>query len=285
MLDGRFADKIVVVTGVNDRGIGAAIAERLSDEGATVCLLWKDRPLRLLKRLSRRNRSFLEIECDVTSHSSVSLAVERIVDTYSCIDILVNNAGIDHNGTLEETSEDEWQRVVDVNLTGSMRMIRSTLPHLKRGSGAIINLASVLGIAGCGGFSAYSATKAGIIGMTQSLAMDLAPQGIRAVCVAPALVQTPMIHKYIETMNESDEELIQQSHPLGIGTPQDVASAVAFMASAEARWITGVTLPLGWAATFSLPVQNPSTKADKSNEHAIPFPLRHDDMGSHRAAG
>lgn len=259
-MNGRFYGQIVVVTGVNDRGIGGAIARRLADEGASLAILWHERPERLLRRLHRADVDYLETACDVTSQPSVNEALGRIVERFGRIDTLINNAGVDHSGGLEETDDQQWQRVVDVNLTGTMRMIRSTLPHLTRGSGAIINLASVLGIAGCGGFPAYSASKAGVIGLTQSLAMELAPQGIRAICLAPALVSTPMTLKYVANITSEAGQGILNSHPLGIGTPQDVAAAVAFMASREARWITGVTLPLGWSSAFPLPIQQAPTQ-------------------------
>lgn len=254
MLNGRFRNQVVVITGVSDRGIGGAIAERLADEEASLVLLWHERPRRLLQRLTKRCANFIEHECDVTSQESVTAAIQSTVQRFKHINVLINNAGVDHAATLEETSDDEWQNVVDVNLTGSMRMIRTTLPHMVDGTSAIVNLASVLGVAGCGGFSAYSATKAGVIGLTQSLAMELAPRGIRSVCIAPALVHTPMIHKYVAEMTPQTAEQIESSHPLGVGTPQDVAAVVAFIASSEARWITGITLPLGWAAAFPLPM-------------------------------
>lgn len=255
MLNGRFQDQVVVITGVSDRGIGGAIAERLASEGAAIAILWHERPTRLINRLTKRNAEFIELNSDVTSQESVLASIQAVVERFGRIDVLVNNAGVDHTGALEETTDDAWQQVVDVNLTGSMRMIRETLPHLADRTSAIVNLASVLGIAGCAGFPAYSATKAGIIGLTQSLAMELAPRGIRAVCIAPALVHTPMTHKYVAGMTSQTAEQIEQSHPLGVGTPQDVASVVAFIASSEARWITGITVPLGWSAAFPLPLQ------------------------------
>ncbi|WP_417848426.1 SDR family NAD(P)-dependent oxidoreductase [Thalassoglobus sp.] len=268
-MNGRYQDQVVVITGVNDRGIGGAIAERLAEEGAKLAILWRERPKRLFNRLNKRGAEYIELACDVTQQTSVDAAISAIVERFERIDVLVNNAGVEHSATLEETNDDQWQQVIDVNLTGAMRVIRSSIPHFTEQSGAIVNLASVLGIAGCGGFPAYSATKAGIIGLTQSLAMELAPRGIRAVCVAPALVHTPMIHKYVANMTSESEEQIRQAHPLGIGSPQDVAAAVAFVASQEARWITGITLPLGWSAAFPLPMQQfLPTKAEEPDSSA-----------------
>lgn len=267
MLNGRFANQVVVISGVNDRGIGGAIAERLASEGARLAILWKDRPQRLLKRFEKREIPFVDIECDVTDSNSVTQAMAKVTQHWSEIHVLVNNAGVEHSGTVCETADEEWQHVVDVNLTGAMRLIRESIPHLVDQSGVIVNLASVLGIAGCGGFPAYSATKAGIIGLSQSVAMELAPRGIRSVCIAPALVQTPMIHKYVQNLSSEAEEQIKLSHPLGVGTPQDVASAVAFVASPEARWITGITLPLGWSSAFPLPMQQFS-----QSQQTVPHP-------------
>ena len=255
MSNHRFADKIAVVTGVNDRGIGAATSDRLSQEGATVVMLWQDEPTRLMRRLQKREAPYQSLQCDVTDQSSVDLATQTIIERFGHIDILINNAGVDHSGEFLETTDDDWQRVIDVNLTGSMRMCRALLPNLSRNGGVIVNVASVMGIAGCSGFPSYSATKAGLIGLTQSLAAELAPQGIRATCVAPALVKTPMLGKYLSCFDEEFAEDLSRSHPLGVGSPKDVASAIAFLASSEARWITGVTLPLGWSSSFALPSQ------------------------------
>src|SRR6056297_727935 len=128
-MHGRFEGQVAVITGVNDRGISDAIAERLADEGATVAVLWLERPTRLLKKLTKRGATFIDRECDVTNQLSVEAAIQSIVEQFGRIDVLVNNAGIDHSGNLGETSDDDWQRVVDVNLTGAMRVIRATLPH------------------------------------------------------------------------------------------------------------------------------------------------------------
>jgi NAD(P)-dependent dehydrogenase (short-subunit alcohol dehydrogenase family) len=241
------------VTGVGERGIGAAIVERLADEGAALALLWKEPPGRVLQRLQRREAAFIDCECDVTRQQDVDRAIDACMSQFGQIDVLVNNAGVEGASKLDELADSTWETAIAVNLTGAMRMARGVLPYLPDREGAIVNIASALGIAGCGTFSAYSASKAGLIGFTQSLAAELAPRGVRAVCIAPALVHTPMLHKHIDRQTPEVLQQIEACHPLGVGAPQDVAAAVAFLASDEARWITGITLPLGWLPTFSLP--------------------------------
>lgn len=249
----RFEGKAAVITGVGDRGIGSAIAERLASEGAALLLLWRERPGRLLNRLRRQDLPHIERFCDVTDQSSVDEAIDAAMSEYGQIDVLVNNAGVDAPERAEEITDAQWARQLDVNLTGAMRMIRAALPFLTQPGGVIVNIASALGLAGCAGYSAYSASKAGLIGMTRSLALELAPLKQRAVCVAPALVHTPMMHRHLGELTSEMIQQVRASHPLGLGTVHDVAHAVAFLASDEASWITGAALPLGWVEGFALP--------------------------------
>jgi NAD(P)-dependent dehydrogenase (short-subunit alcohol dehydrogenase family) len=251
----RFDGKVVMVTGVGERGIGAAIAERLADEGAALALLWKERPSKIIARFTKRDVPFVPTECDVTVQSDIDRAIDACMSQFGQIDVLVNNAGVEAAEPFEHLSDDAWEATIAVNLTGAMRMVRSVLPYLPEQEGAVVSIASALGMAGCASFPAYSASKAGLIGMTQSLAAELAPRGIRAVCIAPALVHTPMLHRYIDSATPDVVRQIEACHPLGVGTAPDVAAAVAFLASHEARWITGVTLPLGWLPSFPLPVE------------------------------
>ncbi len=251
--DRRFANKVVVITGASDRGIGGAIAERFAREGASVAMLCRTEPKKLLKLLERLQCDCKWRCCDITQSTQVAASIESTLDALGSLDILVNNAGVETAGRLEEMPESEWKGVLDVNLQGAIQVTQAVLPVMKFG-GVIINVASALSIGGCSGYSVYSASKAGLIGFTQSLAWELAPRGIRVVAVSPGLVHTPMVFKHIEHWTPESRAKVDACHPLGIGTPHDVAGAVTFLASADARWITGINLPLGWTNHYPLPV-------------------------------
>ncbi len=246
---------MALITGASDRGIGGAIAERLAQEGAAVALFSRSEPKRLLKRLQRTQRDMQWIRCDVTVAVEVHQSVADAMARFGRIDVLVNNAGVEYARPFEEFTDEQWQNLLDVNLHGAIRLMRAVLPHLPSPGGVIVNVASALALGGCPSFSIYSAAKAGMIGLTQSLAWELAPRKIRVVAVAPALVATPMTLKHLEHLTPEVHAHLEANHPLGVGLPHDVSGAVAFLASDDARWITGVTLPLGWGPHYALPVE------------------------------
>lgn len=250
---GRYSHKVVLITGSSDRGIGGAIAIRLANEGAAVALASRTEPKRLLQQLRRRHRSFEFLCCDVTREEQVQAAVAACQARFGALDVLVNNAGVDRVSRLEDLDDATLAEIIDTNLVGSIRMARAALPHLRSPGGVIVNVSSALSLAGCAGFSVYSASKAGLNGFTQSLAWELAPRGIRVVAVAPGVVLTSMSAKYFEQSSPSALKKLRELHPLDVGLASDVAAAVSFLASDEARWITGVTLPLGWAPSLPLP--------------------------------
>ena len=249
----RFAGKVALVTGASDRGIGGEIAVRLAREGAAVALLSRRIPERLLKKVNRFEHGGVHTSGDVTKTADVARAIDDCMGEFGKIDVVVNNAGVELARPLDQFSDDEWRQLIDVNLNGAISVTRAALPYLAAPGGVIVNIASALGLGGCPGFSIYSASKAGLIGFTQSLAWELAPKGIRVVAVAPGLVHTPMIHKHVDQLTPEIWAKIEACHPLGMGRPDDVAAAVAFLASSDARWITGITLPLGWAQHYPLP--------------------------------
>jgi 3-oxoacyl-[acyl-carrier protein] reductase len=249
----RFAGKVALITGASDRGIGGEIAVRLAREGAAVALISRSVPQRLLKKVNRFEHGVVHTAGDVTRSEDVKRAIDDCMGEFGKIDIVVNNAGVETARALDKFSEEEWRGLIEVNLNGAIRVTQAALPHLTSPGGVIVNIASALGLGGCPGFTIYSATKAGLIGFTQSLAWELAPKNIRVVAVAPGLVHTPMIHKHAAHLTPETWAKIEACHPLGMGRPDDVAGAVAFLASSDARWITGITLPLGWAYHYPLP--------------------------------
>ncbi len=250
---GRFAGKVALITGSSDRGIGGETALRLASEGAAVALISRRKPEKLLKKLARHKQGVVHTVGDVTRPDDLTRAVDDCMSEFGKIDVLVNNAGIEVASPLETFDEAQWRQLLDVNLNATIALTQKALPLMSEPGGVIVNVASALGLGGCANFTVYSASKAALVGFTQSLAWEVAPRGIRVVAVAPGLVHTPMVHKHAAQLTEEVWKQIEAAHPLGMGRPHDVAAAIAFLASEDARWITGVTLPLGWTYAYPLP--------------------------------
>ncbi len=267
----RFEGKIAFITGASERGIGGAIAERLVTEDCHVCLAGIDRPQRLLKRLARMTPRSVYVQCDVTSDAQVRQAVDACRAELGGLHIVINNAGIERLHPIEDFPEQDSHDLLEVNLHGPIRVARAALPHLKEGA-VIINIASALALGGCSTFSVYSSTKAGLIGLTQSLAMELAGRRIRVVAVAPALVATPMTFHHLKNLSGTGAKQLEAAHPLGTGSPHDVAAAVAFLASEDARFISGITLPIGFMNQFALPVDHLTERSGSPDADILPFP-------------
>ncbi len=255
----RFEDKVVLVTGASREGLGGGIAGRLASEGARLVLFSSDPADELVDELRAAGCEVLAKRGDVRDQKEVDRLASEIGERAGRVDVLVNNAGVELGVRFEDMPDAEWDHVLGVNLTGLMRVTRSMLPLMTAKGAVVINIASALGMVGCPGMTAYSASKGAVIALTQSLGLELAPQGIRVVGVAPGVVRTPLLRRFSEHLTPDMLSQIRATHPLGLGRPSDVAAAVAFLASDDARWITGITLPMGWAPGLTLPLDQINT--------------------------
>lgn len=231
-------DKVAVITG-GGRGIGRCISELLAAEGAkiAICEYMMETAEETCQALRQKGIDATPFAVDVRDSVLVNEAVNNIVDKYGQIDILVNNAGVTRDGLLIRMKDEDWDFVLDTNLKGSFYFTRAVLkPMMKNRSGRIVNIASVVGLMGNAGQANYSASKAGLIGLTKTTAKEVASRGICVNAVAPGFIETEMTKKLSEEVREKNRQYI----PLGaFGTPQDVASAVLFLSSELSKYITG----------------------------------------------
>ncbi|MEV5611812.1 SDR family NAD(P)-dependent oxidoreductase [Streptomyces sp. NPDC052225] len=244
----RFEGYGVLVTAAG-QGIGAAVAHRLAAEGAQVLVTDVDEEAagKTAAGMRELGHRAVEFVCDVGERASVDAAVAHAVDTFGRLDVLVNNAYACHpDAPLFEDEDDEaWARDLDISLTGAYRCARAALPHLvASGRGAIVSVGSVNGLQdfGC---HAYSAAKAGLVSLTRTLAGHAGPRGVRVNLVASGTVRTPA---WTDRGRNPDD--VRELYPLRrVGEPEDIAAAVAFLASRDAAWITGAVLPVDGGIT------------------------------------
>ena len=234
--------KIALVTGASG-GIGGACAARLAGEGYTVLLHGSGHLSRARDRaasLCAQGYDAHAVGCDLGDAGDTQRMCGEILSLWHGIDALVCCAGVSYTGLLQEMTEEAWQRVISVNLTGVYRLCRAFLPGMvSRRRGAVVTVSSMWGRSGASCEAAYSAAKAGIIGLTQALAKEVGPSGVRVNCVAPGVIDTAMM---AEHSSQTKRELAEET-PLGrLGTPEDVAGAVSFLLSDVAAFITGQTL-------------------------------------------
>jgi NAD(P)-dependent dehydrogenase (short-subunit alcohol dehydrogenase family) len=246
---GRLTDRVALVTGAGSQGTGVgtgrAIAHLFALEGALVALVDRDRARaeETLAMIAESGGTAHVLEGDITNAATCEGLIAATAEHFGGLDILVNNVGIASGGRLEDQSESDWHRMLNVNLTGAMLMTRSALPHLKRyRRGCIVNIASLAGIVAVGGSVAYGASKAGLIQLTRDVALQYGPEGIRANVIVPGHIFTPMIDGLFD---EAARELRRKIAPLGlVGDAWDVAQAALFLASDEARFVSGACLPV-----------------------------------------
>lgn len=232
--------KTALITGAS-RGIGRAIALRLAEDGANVAVIYAgsaDKAEAVVNEITALGVNAKAYQCNVADSAAVNETVKAVTNDLGKIDILVNNAGITRDGLMLRMKDEDFDAVLDTNLKGAFNMIRACYSgFIRKKSGRIINISSVSGIMGNAGQANYSASKAGVIGLTKSVARELASRGITCNAVAPGFIQTDM------TENLGDNNLLLNSIPLGrMGKPEDIAAAVAFLASDSAAYITGEVL-------------------------------------------
>ena len=232
---GIFDGMTALVTG-GSRGIGFAVAKRLVADGAKVALV-STKLEGAVAAASQLGENAKGYACDVSSYDDVQTLVAAVLADFGKIDILVNNAGITRDDLLMRMSEEEWDRVLAVNLKGSFNTCKAVMrPMMKARFGRIINISSVVGLCGNPGQTNYAAAKAGLIGFTKSLAREIASRNITVNAVAPGLVETDMSGALPE---EARNAFIQQIPLARAGKPEDIAGAVAFLAGPDASYITG----------------------------------------------
>ena len=242
MLTDSLKNKVALVTGAG-RGIGKEIAKTLASCGAFVIVNYNSSPdaaEQTVKEIIKQGGMAAPVQCDVSDFDACGKMMEMIINNYGHLDILVNNAGVTRDGLIMKMSEEDFSRVVDINLKGTFNCIRHvSRMMLKQRSGRIISLSSVVGLRGNAGQANYAASKAGIIGLTKSAAKELASRGITVNAIAPGFIKTDMT----DVLSDKVKENIAASIPMGsMGTTEDVAKAAAFLASDGARYITGQVL-------------------------------------------
>ena len=235
----RFEDKIVLVTGAG-RGIGASIAKRFASEGAEVIVNYSGNDevaQKTVDEITATGGQAQKYKCSVNDSESVKVMIDEIIKKFGRIDILVNNAGITKDGLMLRMTDEDFDRVIDVNLKGTFNCTKYVSKYmLKQKSGKIINISSVVGLSGNAGQVNYSASKAGIIGITKSAAKELSSRGITVNAVAPGYVDTDMT----KVLSDNIRNEILKNIPLQrMGNVEDISNCVAFLASEDASYITG----------------------------------------------
>ena len=237
----RFEGRVALVTGAS-RGIGEAIARRLASEGAVLLAASRSAPAleRVVAEISSAGGRARVIALDVSDPSSIEAAMKSALEEHGQIDVLVNNAGIAEDNLILRMSREAWDRVLLTNLTGAFLLIQAVVKGMVRSRyGRIVNVTSVVGLMGNAGQANYAAAKAGLVGLTRSVARELGSRNITCNAVAPGFIATAMTDRMTEQARES---LSSQIPVQRLGRPEDVASAVAFLASEEAGYVTGVVL-------------------------------------------
>lgn len=247
----RFKNKTAVITG-GGSGIGRSISRLFADSGAYVCILDYDREAgeSVCEEIEAKGQSCSFYFCDVADREDVGRAVGEITSDRSQVDILVNNAGIAHVGNLQETSEEDFDRIYEVNVKGVFNCMHAVIDQMvEQGGGVILNMASVASTVGIEDRFAYSMSKGAVLTMTRSVAKDYIDDNVRCNCISPARVHTPFVDGYLKENYPGEEEemfeKLSRTQPIGrMGQPDEIASLVLYLCSDRAAFITGTDYPI-----------------------------------------
>jgi NAD(P)-dependent dehydrogenase (short-subunit alcohol dehydrogenase family) len=246
--------RTVLITGAA-KGIGLATAQQFAKAGAAVALVDRDRQAvaDAAADIEREGGRCVAVAADVSSSADVARAVERCVSTFGSLDVLINNAGIHFARAIDEYTDEEWDRVLAVNLKGPFHVVRAALPALRQSKGTIVFVASMTALVGQDRGAAYVASKGALVSLTKALAIELAPSGIRVNCVCPAGVDTALMREWASTLPDPAAVLRGQAEmhlTNRLATPDEIAATILFLASPAASFITGVALPVEGGATL-----------------------------------
>ncbi|MCS7248379.1 MAG: SDR family oxidoreductase [Anaerolineales bacterium] len=244
----EFQDKVVIVTG-GSKGIGEATAWAFAEQGAAVAIVDTDRGSgeELSRKMRDKGYQALFVETDITKEAQVQSMIQKVLDEWGRLDVLVNNAGIYLQGDVEQTSLEQWQRVLDVNITGMFLCTKYAIPALLKNGGVVVNVASEAGLVGIKGQVVYNVSKGAVIAFTRSCAVDYASKGVRFNCVCPGTTDTPLVR---EAVNRSPDPAAARRHleeirPLNrLGKPEEIAAAIVALASERLGYATGAVFSI-----------------------------------------
>ena len=246
--------KVALVTGAA-KGIGKGCAEVLSRHGVRIAVVDIDTAAgpQTAKGIEANGGHAVFLPADVSKAADVQKTFTQLIELFGRLDILINNAGYHISKSIEDTTEEEWDYILNTNLRSVFLCSKYAIPYLRKTRGAIVNMSSMVGLVGQRNAGAYSATKGGIIAMTKGMALDFAKDGIRVNCICPGWVETPLVEDWFSQQADPQaaKTYIFGRHPLGrIATPEEVGDAAVFLCSEGSSFVTGVTLPLDGGVTL-----------------------------------